>query len=514
MFMPSQPDSVLAMSLHSQEAGRHQASTAGPVTGHTPGYTAAHAAGSANTGPAPDRRRWWSLLVVCLGVMMAFVNVSSTISALTSIQASLHPSSSTLVWITSAYSLAVVSVVMSAGTLADLIGRRRVFIGGAAVFAAASVLAFAAPDAGLLITAQALMGVGGAAVLPSSLSIVSHSFTDPHERTSAISTWAACSGLGLAIGPLLAGLLLRHFSWHPVYLVNVVIGVLAVALAPLAVTESRHPGRRLDPLGVLLGTVVIASGAYAIIEGASAGYTAGPIIGMYAVCAVSLAAFVVAETRHGDPMLDLRLFRRPSFAAVMGLATVIMFGFVGIALVSVLYMQDARHLDALGAGVRLMVMLASYMVVTALAARIVRRVGFTVMLSGGLVLMGAGALALLAAGPSDGFGAMWPGLLLAGVGSGLLVAPSTAAAVNSVPQRQAGMASAAVNMFRQLGSVLGPAVLGTIVTTRFPRNLAAGSPPARAFTDAAHLGLLVCGIVLLVAAVPAAVFVRHRNAAS
>jgi DHA2 family multidrug resistance protein-like MFS transporter len=460
--------------------------------------------------------------------MMAFVNVSSTISALTAIQADLHPSPSTLVWITSAYSLVVVSLVMSTGTLADLIGRRRVFIGGAAAFAGASVLAFAAPNPGLLIAAQALMGVGGAAVLPSSLSIVSHSFTDPRERTSAISVWAACSGLGLAIGPLLTGLLINHFSWHAAYLINVVVGGLAIILAPLLVPESKHPSRRLDLLGVLLGTIVIAAATYAIIEGASAGYTAGQIIAMYIVSALSLALFIRVETRHADPMLDLRLFRSRSFATVMSLATAIMFGFVGVSLISVLYLEDVRHLDALATGVRLMVMFASYMAVTAIAARLLRRIGFTVMLTGGLLFMGAGALTLLAAGPFDGFGAMWPGLLLAGIGSGMLVAPSTAAAVNSVPTLQAGMASSAVNMFRQLGSVLGPAVLGTVVTTRFPRylsarlagdGLAGGHEPvaaasAQAFTDAAHLGLLIAGIVLLVMAGPAALFVRHRNAAS
>ncbi len=533
------------MLLPSQQRGQQPGPGPGPVAG---------AAGLASPGPgtalaaSAGRGRWYALLVVCLGVMMAFVNVSSTISALTVIQASLHISPSTLVWVSSAYSLVVVSLVMSAGTLADLAGRRRVFVSGTAVFAAASALAFAAPGAGVLIAAQALMGVGGAAVLPSSLSIVSHTFTDPHERTGAISIWAACSGLGLALGPLLTGLLLNHFSWHATYLINVVVGGLALLLAPWLVPESRQPSRRLDPRGMLLGTVTLAAGTYAIIEGASAGYTAGQIIAMYVVAAVSLLAFIRLELRHPDPMLDLRLFRRRSFAAVMSLAAGIMFGFVGISLIVVLYLENVRRLDALATGARLMVMFVSYMAVSAVAARLVRRLGFTVMLTAGFALMGAGALALLATGPFDGFGAMWPGLLLAGVGSGLLIAPSTAAAVNSVPVARAGMASSAVNMFRQLGSVLGPAVLGTIVTTRFPRNLAgqlaaahlspgasaqvigaathgsagAGLPAglsrtvalatARSFTDAAHLGLLVAGVVLLALAVPAALFVRHRNA--
>ncbi|MGW5616351.1 MFS transporter [Streptomyces sp. NPDC003877] len=491
---------------------------------------------------------WRGVLTVCLGVMLAFVNVSSTIGALGAIQQDLRPSASALVWVTSAYSLVVATLVMSAGTLADLVGRRAVFLGGAVVFTAGSALAFTADGTGLLITAQAVMGLGGAAVLPASLSIVSHSFADPHQRTKAIGVWASCSGLGLAVGPLGAGLLIGHFSWHSVYLIDVVIGALAVALTPFLVSESKHPTRRPDLAGVLLGTVTIASATYAIIEGGSAGYGSGRIIAMYVVFAVSLALFLVVEARHHDPMLDLRLFRNPSYTAVMGVAAASMFGFVGISLLAVLYMERVQHLSALATGVRLLAMFATYIVVSALAGRLVQKVGFALMLTAGLVVMGAGALALLAAGPFTGYGALWPGLLVAGVGSAMLTAPSTAAAVNSVPRLQAGMASATVNMFRQIGSVLGPSVLGTIVTTRFPhyledRLVSAGVPgpdaarisagalhgdsgvempaalartvtasAARAFTDAVHLGLLIGGGTLLVIAIPTAVFVRHRNA--
>lgn len=487
---------------------------------------------------------------MCLGVMMAFVNVSSTIGALGAIQQDLHPSPSTLVWVTSAYPLVVASLVMSAGTLADLIGRRLVFLAGAAVFTAGSALAYTADGTGLLITAQAVMGLGGAAVLPASLSIVSHSFTDPHQRTKAIGAWASCSGLGLAVGPIGAGLLLNHFTWHSVYLIDVAIGALTVLLTPFLVTESKHPTRRPDLPGVLLGTIAIASATYAIIEGGSTGYASGRILTMYAVFAVSLALFLTAEVRHHDPMLDLRLFRNPSYTAVMGVAAASMFGFVGTSLLAVLYMERVQQLSALATGVRLLAMFATYIVVSALASRLVQKVGFTLMLTAGLVVLGAGALALLAIGPFTGYDALWPGLLIAGMGSALLTAPSTAAAVNSVPRLQAGMASATVNMFRQIGSVLGPSVLGTIVTTRFPhyledRLITAGIPApdaaritagavhgdatgelpaalaptvtdaaARAFTDAVHLGLLTGGVTLIVIAIPTAIFVRHRNTAS
>jgi MFS family permease len=227
---------------------------------------------------------------------------------------------------------------------------------------------------------------------------------------------------------------------------------------------------------------------------------------------------------------------------VMSIGAVTMFGFVGIALLTVLYLERIAHANALQTGVRMLPMFVAYVVVSAFAARLVRRFGTAATLTAGLLLMGAGALALLMVGPVSGYGAMWPGLLVAGLGSALLVAPSTAAAVNSVPALQAGMAAASVNMFRQLGGVLGPSILGTLVTTRFPEHLrdrltSAGLPAGaverivagvahgdtgpvpktvsvavpQAFTEAVHLGWLVAGVVLLVTAVPAALLVRRRS---
>ncbi|MGW9025219.1 MFS transporter [Streptomyces sp. NPDC055722] len=497
---------------------------------------------------ASNRRRWWALLVLCLGVMMTFVNVSSTISALTPLQDDLHISPSTVVWVSSAFSLAVVSLVLSAGTLSDLVGRRRVFWAGVSLFTLGSFIAFLAGNAGLLIAAQALMGVGAAAVLPSSLSIVSHTFTDPHERTGAISVWASCAGLGLAVGPLVAGVLLDQVSWHAVFLTDVVIGLITLVLTPLLVSESKHPTRRFDSAGVVLGTLAVASATYSIIEGGATGYGKPVIIAAYVVFAVSLAAFVRVELRHRDPMLELRLFRSASFTTVMSIGAITMLSFVGISLLTVLYLERVAHENALMTGVKLLPMFAAYIVISAFAARVVRWLGIGATLTAGLVLMGGGAFALLAAGPFSGYGAMWPGLFVAGVGSALLVAPSTAAAVNSVPPLQAGMAAASVNMFRQLGSVLGPSVLGTLVTTRFPHLLhdrlaSAGVPAGRvddvvagithggtshlpaslahtvsvafpqAFTDALHLGWLVAGIVPLAMTVPTVLFLRRRTAA-
>ncbi|MET8146544.1 MFS transporter [Sphaerisporangium sp. NPDC005288] len=512
-----------------------------------PGAGARPAGARTTPPPASNARRWISLVVVCLGMMMAFFNISATLTALTEIQADLQASATTTVWITSAYSLLVASLVLSAGTIGDRLGHRRTFFTGALVFTAGSALAFASSGAAALILAQAVMGVGGAIILPTSLSTVSHTFTRPHERTAAIGVWASCSGLGLAIGPVTAGLLLASFPWHAVYLLNVVTGALVLALTFPLVIPTGGVARRLDVAGLALGTLTVGALVFTIIQGGSAGYTSPAIIAGYVLIALALAGFVAVELRAAQPMVDVRLFRSASFSAVLVSATASLFGFTGIALLNVLYLQRVQGRTPLTAGVFLMVMFVTYIVVSALAPPLVKRVGFRITLTAGLVLGAAGALLLLLSPPSAGFGPVWPGLLLFGAGTGLLVAPSTAAAVISVPHERAGMASAIVNMFRQLGSVLGASVLGTVLTSRFAAGLparldaagvpaevsrqviqaaangASGRPPAGlavpihhaiagALTAAAHTGFVVVAAAFLVVALPTVLLVRHRPA--
>jgi EmrB/QacA subfamily drug resistance transporter len=491
-------------------------------------------------------RRWLSLAAVCLGMTMTFLNITATISALSSIQADLHTSTTTLVWITSSYTLVVASLVLSAGTIGDLLGRRTIFLLGAAILAIGSLLAFAAGSAGVLIAGQAVMGLGGAMILPNSLAIVGSTFHDPHERTEAIGIWAACSGLGLAIGPISAGLLLQHFTWHSVFLVNIAVAVLVLVATPLVVVNSRHPGRSLDAAGLLLATLSIGALTFAVIEGAHKGYASPLILVTAATFLATLVVFIAVELRHHDPMMDLGLFRSASFSAVMAIATSSLFGFTGVALLMVLFFQKAQGLSALSTGWRLLPMMGVYVVVSAVAARLVRRVGFKGTLTAGLLLTAAGAALLLAVHVSSSFNTIWPGLAVFGLGSGLLLAPTTAAAVISVAHTRGGMASATVNMFRQIGGVLGASVLGSIFTTHFaaalPTDLANGGVPAgvatrvvaaattgstgssvggamgadistalgRALSGAVHDGLLVAIAVALVTAVPAALFVRKR----
>jgi EmrB/QacA subfamily drug resistance transporter len=519
-----------------------QHSTATPASADT-SHASSHPGGTSR-----NDNRWLALAVICIGTMMAFINVSSTIGALSSMQADLHSSPTEIVWITSTYSLVVASLILAFGTLSDILGRRRIFAVGALFFVAGSLIAFAAHDTGVLIAGQAVIGIGGAMVLPSGLSIVSHIFTDPRQRTEAISIWAGSSGLGVAIGPLAAGALLETASWNLIFLINVGLGIAAFVGALVLVPDSRHPDRRLDVVGVLLGTITVATLTFAIIEGKTLGYTSDRILTAYALTAIALVAFVIYEARHPDPMMDVRLFRSGSFSAVMGVAATAMFGFTGTALITVLYLQHVQSLTPLEAGVRSLTMFVPFILLSALAGKLVHKTGFKVMLTAGLLVLGSGILALLWTANTTSFTHVWPGLVIVGIGSGLLVAPSTAAAVISVHPTQAGMASSAVNMFRQLGNVLGASVLGTIITSQFASNLtdnltAGGLPQAtadqitagaqhgeeaaglpaqvadlvtsavgNAFTDAYHSAALVAGIVVLVVAIPTVFLVRHRPA--
>ncbi|GAA2541493.1 MFS transporter [Winogradskya consettensis] len=465
-----------------------------------------------STETGRSERPWLALVAVCLGVMMTFVNITATVGSLSAIQADLHASATTIVWVTSAYSLVVAGLTLSMGTLGDLLGRRLVFLAGTAVLGAGSVLAFTAHSAGALIAAEAVMGAGGAMILPTSLTIVSHNFPDPHQRTEAISIWAGASGLGLAAGPIVAGALLEGFSWHSVFLANAVLAVVVLIVTPLLVAESRHLGRRLDVPGLLLATTTVTALTYAIIEGGHNGIGAGRVLTALAVFVVALALFVVVELRSADPMLQLRLFRSVAFSTAMLVAVAAMFGFGGVPLLVVLYVQRVQGASALDTGFQLLPLFVVYIAVSAVAARLARRVGLRVMLGGGLLITAAGAALLLITPAHQSYAHVWPGLVLFGLGEGLVLAPVTAAAVASVGAERAGMASAALNMFRQIGSVLGTSILGTILTSHFASKLAEAEAPPTAFTESVHLGFAVAAVVFAVVSVPAWLYSVRRKA--
>ena len=485
-----------------------------------------------------------TLFAMCLSAGMTFLEITASIGTLTALDNVLMVSPSALVWVVSAYTLPVAALILTASTLGSLFGRKRLLSLGVVVLAAGSLVVATAPSIALVLTGQAVAGVGAAMVLPNSVALITVTFTEPHQRTRAIGLWAASSGIGLATGPVIAGVLLEHYDWHAVFLTNVVLGAVALAVTLPSVLESRQPGQRLDLGGLLLGTLTVSGVVYGAIEGGHRGYGAPVVVAAFVVAAVAAVLFVVVELRVTDPMIHVRLFGSASFTAVMVVAAVGLFGFTGVTLLVVLYFQRVMGLSQLSTGVRLLPEMVAFIVTSAVTATLVRRVGFTTPLVAGLMLSGAASLAMLTARPDSSYVALGAALAVFGAGLGFVVAGSTAAALTSVAPTQAAMVSGLVNTFRQVGAVLGTSVLGTILTSGAassrPHTLSVrgvtGEPardvvhafaqgtlrlpsapvPVRAalrdsLTTGVHTGLVVGAGLFLATAVLAAVAVRHPH---
>lgn len=492
---------------------------------------------------AVQRRELLTLVAMCLGVMMTFLLITATISALSAIQSDLRVSPSALIWIPSAYTLVVASLVLSAATLGNLLGRKRMFCVGVVIMISGGLLAATADTTATVIAAQLVADLGGALILPNSLAILGATFTDPHRRTEVITAWAASSGIGLAIGPLLAGVLLDHSSWHAVFVSTAVLGVITLLVAVPFAAESLALGERLDVSGALLGTVTIAGLVYALIQGGQDGYTTAPVLASWIVAVVGAVAFVVVELRVAAPMLDVRLFASRSFSAVMVIAAVALFGFTGVAVLVVMFYNNVQHLNALDTSWRMLPLFGVYVVTAFLTGRVIRRTGFKAPLAVGLLLGALAVLGLTTVGPDTPYSHVWPLFVLFGGACGLVIAPSTAAALVSVAPERAGMASGAVNTARQVGAVMGTALLGSLFTGRvsadLPHQLAAHGVPAAArgpveqavasgmtgttappgavraaiedaYTSGVHAGLAVVAAVFFGAAVVALTAVHNR----
>ncbi|MGW1806420.1 MFS transporter [Streptomyces sp. NPDC002078] len=483
-----------------------------------------------------------TLIAMCLGAMTTFLLITASVSALSAIQDDLHVSPTGLVWIPSAYTLLVASLVMSAGTIGNLYGRKRAFVTGAAVMIIGSLIVYTAGSAGGVIAGQLVSGLGGALILPNSLAILGATFPDPHRRTEVVTVWAASSGIGLAAGPLIAGTLLDHFHWNTVFLSTAVLAVVTMAVA-VFVAESRGPEGKLDIPGQVLAVLGIAALVYALIEGGHDGYTSPRILTAWFIAAAALTGFVLVERAGRTPMLDISLFRSASFSAVMFVAAVSLFGFTGLAILSVLFYERVQHLSALAVGWRLLAFFGVYVVVSYATGRVIRRTGFKLPLTLGFLIGAAATAGLTTLDPATPYARVWWLYVLFGAASGMVAAPSTAAALVSVSHERAGMASGAVNAFRQIGSVTGSSLLGALLAGRLqsqlPTRLAAHHVPRAAwptvehavstgtgghrptppnvtaaigdaFTSGVHAGMTVITAVFLCAAVASALLVHNR----
>jgi EmrB/QacA subfamily drug resistance transporter len=410
--------------------------------------------------------KWWTLVAVCLGTFMLLLDVTIVNVALPDIQVALKASFSDLQWVVDAYALTLAALLLTAGSLADLYGRRRLYVGGLLVFTVASLLCGVAGSMLLLQSARALQGVGGAIMFSVSLALLADAFRGK-DRGTAFGVWGAITGLAVAIGPLVGGALTSGLSWRWIFLVNLPIGVLAVVIAVTKVAESRSPqARRPDWLGFALFTVALLSLVYGLIESSQRSFSDGRVLGCLVAAAVLLAAFLVVEARGRQPMFDLGLFRLPTFTggsvAAFGLSASIF----ALFLYLVLYLQDVLGFSALGTGVRLLLVSAGIIATSAVAGRLSALVPVRLLIGPGLLLVGVGILLMRGLDASSAWTHLLPGLIVAGAGIGMVNPPLASTAIGVVRPPQAGMASGINSTFRQVGIATGIALLGTLFSSQ------------------------------------------------
>jgi EmrB/QacA subfamily drug resistance transporter len=453
---------------------------------------------AAQQQPAPDRHRRLLILAIC-SMSLLIVGLDATIVnvALPSIGASFHASLSGLQWTVDAYTLVLASLLMAAGSTADRLGRRRIFQTGLIVFSLGSLACALAPSLGMLVAFRVVQAVGGAMLSPATMSIVRNTFEDPRERAQAIGVYAAMFGVSMALGPVLGGLLVSAISWRAVFMVNLPVGLAAIALAARFVPESRAPRpRRIDPVGQVLVIAALATLIYAIIEGGRVGFGVVQIVILLAVALGCSIALVLYELRQHEPLLEVRFFTSAPFAGAGAIAVCVLATLGGFLFMNTLYLQDVRGLSPLHAGLYLLPTAAVMTVVAPLSGRLTGRYGGRPpMLAGGLAVS-AGGLMLTSLTASTPVPFLLSAYAIFGLGVALVNPPITNTAVSGMPPAQAGVASAVATTSRQVGLTLGVAVFGVVAGDGLGGRI--GQPFAHATRPGwwivAALGLVVAAL--------------------
>jgi EmrB/QacA subfamily drug resistance transporter len=458
-----------------------------------------------------------ALFALTLGVFLVTLNVTVVIVALPSLQADLGIRSDEAAWVIDAYNLVGASLLLSAGFLADRFGRKRMLCTGYALFSLGAFACALAPSGGWLIAFRVLQALGGTALTPTSLSIVANLYPDPRERASAIGLWGVSAGLGTGLGPIVGGALTEWLGWQSVFAANAIAGVIALVIVIRVVPRSRSDvPRRIDVAGQLLVAGFLATLTYALIEAPRFGFGSARIVIMGALAVVMFAAFVVVELRVGEPLIDLRFFRDRQFAGAIFLCAATFFTFGGFIYLNALYLQDVRGYSALAAGFLTLPAALPALIGGPVSGHLVGTRGPRGVLIGGMLVLagGVGLLTLLAVDAAVGW--LVAAYLVVGIGYAVLSAPVNTVAVSSMPREQAGVAAGLASSGRNVGIVLGIAVLGAIVNGRVPVVLtpASGVTGAAfaafqdAYVDALHIAYAVAAVVVLVGALVAALTMR------
>ena len=452
-----------------------------------------------------------TLVAVCLGTFMLIIDILIVVVALPSIRGSLHTSFSDVQWTIDAYSLSLAALLLPAGSLADILGRRRVFAVGLLIFTIGSLLCGIAGSGLELIIFRALQGIGGAIIFATSLALLAQTFQG-RERGFAFGVWGAVVTLAGALGPLLGGLLTTELSWRWIFFVNVPIGAVAIVVTLTGVQEFRPPHpRRIDGPGFAVFTTGLVALVYGLIESGHArgGWGATQVIVALAVALVALAAFPLVERARREPMFDFALLRKPTFVGGLVAAFGMNGSLYAVLLYIVLYLQDALHYSALGTGVRLVVITGGAMITAIPAGRLSETMPVRWLIGPGLILVGVGLLLMRGLGPDTGWTHLILGFAIAGAGSGMVNPPLASTAVGVVPHREAGMASGINTTFRQIGIATAVAALGTIFASDM-RGATRSTLGAHYATSLDTL-LLVGAIVALLAGALSLVLIRRKD---
>ena len=416
------------------------------------------------------RRRWLTLGVLSLSLVIIGLDNTILNVALPTLVRELDASSSQLQWMVDSYVLVFAGILLTMGALGDRFGRKLALNAGLILFGGASVFAAFADSANALILARALMGIGGALIMPSTLSIITNIFTGA-ERGRAIAAWAAVAGLGIVVGPALGGWLLEHFWWGSVFLINVFVAGAAIFFGWFLVPESRDPDATpLDPIGALLSIVGLVSLVYSIIEAPAKGWTDPVVIGGFVVSVVLIGAFLWWEYRTEHPMLRLEFFKNPRFSAASGAITLVFFAMFGSIFLLTQYLQFVLGFTPLEAGIRVMP-IATMIISAPVSARLVEKIGTKIVVTTGLLVV-SGSMAWLALVQADsGYGHVAGTLVFLGIGMGMAMAPATESIMGSLPLAKAGVGSAMNDTTRQIGGALGVAILGSILASVYSSGM-------------------------------------------
>jgi EmrB/QacA subfamily drug resistance transporter len=461
-------------------------------------------------------RKWWTLGAMCLSMFMIMLDSTVVNVALPSIQKDLKTSVNQLEWVVNGYTLSFAALLVTGGRLGDIFGRRLIFMIGVGVFAISSATAGLAQDPTMLVVSRIAEGIGGALMMPATLSIITDAFP-AEERGKAIGTWAGISGLALSFGPLAGGFLTEDVSWRAIFYINLPIAVLALIGALVAVRESRDEKaeRTVDYIGVVLLTVALTSIVLALIEGNDWGWGSAKVIGLLIIGVVTTAVFLVVERRARAPIVDFSFFRSRNFIGANLVALIISFAMMGSFFFLAIYLQDLLQYSPLETGVRFLPTTVVIVIVAPLAGRAADKIGSRWPMVLGLAITSVALYLFAQMDASTTYNDLLPAWILLGLGIGMTMSPMSTAAMNAVPVDKAGVASGTLQMFRMMGGTIGVAATGAIFQGKLgafnPALLAqGGAAEATKFTDALGSAMALGAGLTAIGAVAAAVIIRGK----